>query len=323
MFLFLSCNILGDQAAANELDHARLTDAGLSNTDLPSLSQTWLSQPEPAADFIAAMTNESLKTTPPEKSQTEDIKRQLRQKSISSLETANIAGSASESSKDDDLQKIIAQIRSITGNQEQSSQQQAKSAKPVIAPENQQADPVKPGMDKAVETKSEGPEFVSGTSPNGQSAEYKNDAVGSSPIVSERTLKTVDDLLKDPNKSQNLIKLGPIEAGIQYAQLAEVLFKSSKFREAGQCYKRAYELLPADDVNLVSERNWILFQAGNCFEYDDPNTARENFAQLLRTDSSSPWTDVAKFRHDLADWMQKEQPKKLIEDVHRKTESNQ
>jgi tetratricopeptide (TPR) repeat protein len=119
------------------------------------------------------------------------------------------------------------------------------------------------------------------------------------------------------------MKLKSKQAGVQYKELAEVLFKSGRFSEAGQCYKRAYELLPADDANLVSDKNWILFQMGNCIEYDDPNTARENFAQLLRTNPSSPWADVAKFRHDLTDWLQKEQPKKLIEELNRKPESNQ
>jgi tetratricopeptide (TPR) repeat protein len=109
----------------------------------------------------------------------------------------------------------------------------------------------------------------------------------------------------------------------QYRELAEVLFKSGRFSEAGQCYKRAYELFPDNDANLVGDKNWILFQIGNCFEYDDPNTARENFAQLIRTNPSSPWADVAKFRHDLADWMQKEQPKKLIEEMNRKSENSQ
>ena len=119
------------------------------------------------------------------------------------------------------------------------------------------------------------------------------------------------------------MKLESKEDGFKYKQLAEILFKSGRFSQAGQCYKRAYEMLPADDVNLVGDRNWILFQMGNCFEYDDPNTARENYARLLRTNPTSPWADVAKFRHDLADWLQKEQPKKLIEELNRKSESNQ
>jgi tetratricopeptide (TPR) repeat protein len=270
--------------------------------------------------FGAATTDPPRSEGPASETQVGDLKRQLRQNSISPPETGHIVESV-PGGRDDDLQKIIAQIRSITINQEQSAQQSAfGETSPVGGPA------IAPAPAEAAE---------SNTVTQSEPLKTKDRAdINSAPIlrsadeavsagISDLTLRIINDLLNDPNKSQNLMKLEHKQAGVQYKELAEVLFKSGRFSEAGQCYKRAYELLPADDANLVSDKNWILFQMGNCIEYDDPNTARENFAQLLRTNPSSPWADVAKFRHDLTDWLQKEQPKKLIEELNRKPESNQ
>jgi tetratricopeptide (TPR) repeat protein len=270
--------------------------------------------------FGAAKTDQSLKTHPPPGQQIENLKYQLRQDNLSPLPTSlgRIEESVSARPIDDDLQKLIAQIRSARISQEQPAPSVVEGPvqQPVITPEPAQA------AESSAVTESEPKEtkdrVVVNSAPVLRSADQ---AVPGK--ISDLTLRAIDGLLNDPNKSQNLTKLEPKQAGFKYKELAEVLFKCGKFSQAGQCYKRAYELLPADDANLVGDRNWVLFQMGNCFEYDDPNTARENFALLLRTNPTSPWADVAKFRHDLADWLQKEQPKKLIEELNQKSESDQ
>jgi tetratricopeptide (TPR) repeat protein len=250
------------------------------------------------------------KTDPPPSKQIENLKHQLRQDNLSPPETGRMAESASARPIDDDLQKLIAQIRSARISQEQPAQQSVITPEPTLAAES------------SAVTESEPEETKDRVDVN--SATVLRNADETAPgVISDLTLRSIDDLLNDPNKSRNLTKLEPKQAGLQYKELAEVLFKSGSFHLAGQCYKRAYEMLPADDANLVGDRNWILFQMGNCSEYDDPNNAKENYAQLLRTNPASPWADVAKFRHDLAEWLQKEQPKKLIEELNRKSESSQ
>jgi tetratricopeptide (TPR) repeat protein len=119
-------------------------------------------------------------------------------------------------------------------------------------------------------------------------------------IIDEQTLKIIESRLKDPNQISN-----PFE-------LAEILFKSGRQTEAGICYKQALKLLPADDPNAATERAWILFQTGNCLKDEDPNTARDSYAELIRTHSDSPWAELAKTRYGLIEWKLQERPEELI-----------
>ena len=105
--------------------------------------------------------------------------------------------------------------------------------------------------------------------------------------TSNEMLRLVENQLKDPNSIGN-----PFE-------LAEILFKSGKQVQAGICYKQALKVLPADDPNFATERAWILFQIGNCFKDEDPNTARESYTELIRTHSNSPWAEIAKARYGI------------------------
>ena len=121
--------------------------------------------------------------------------------------------------------------------------------------------------------------------------------------MSTKTLQMVEDLLKDPNTISN-----PFE-------LAEVLFQSGRHRLAGLCYKQALTTIDKEP-NMPSERAWILFQIGNCFNLDDPNTAKQNYAELIRTHPDSLWAEAAKARYGLVDWYQQDQPRKLIQKLN-------
>ena len=119
------------------------------------------------------------------------------------------------------------------------------------------------------------------------------------------TLRLVENQLKDPNLISN-----PFE-------LAEILFKSGRQIQAGICYKQALKVLPADDPNVATERAWILFQIGNCLKDEDPNTARESYAELIRTHSDSPWAEIAKARYGIIEWYQQDNPGELIQQLNR------
>ena len=123
--------------------------------------------------------------------------------------------------------------------------------------------------------------------------------------TSNETLRLVENQLKDPNLISN-----PFE-------LAEILFKSGKQIQAGICYKQALKVLPADDPNFATERAWILFQIGNCFKDEDPNTARESYAELIRTHSNSPWAEIAKTRYSIIELYQQDNPGELIRQLNR------
>jgi hypothetical protein len=123
--------------------------------------------------------------------------------------------------------------------------------------------------------------------------------------TSDDTLKLVKNQLKDPNLISN-----PFE-------LAEILFKSGRQVQAGICYKQALKVLPADDPNVATERAWILFQIGNCLKDEDPNTARESYAELIRTHSNSPWAEIAKARYGIIEWYQQDNPGELIQQLNK------
>ena len=132
-------------------------------------------------------------------------------------------------------------------------------------------------------------------------AEPSRQPVQTQPIghsTSDETLKLVENQLKDPNLISN-----PFE-------LAEILFKSGRQAQAGICYKQALKVLPADDP-------WILFQIGNCLKDEDPNTARESYAELIRTHSTSPWVEIAKARYGIIELYQQDNPVELIQQLNK------
>jgi hypothetical protein len=124
------------------------------------------------------------------------------------------------------------------------------------------------------------------------------------PII-DNTLQMVEEMLKDPNRIST-----PLE-------LAEVLFQSGRIVPAGLCYKQALVSMDVNDPNKAEERAWILFQIGNCLKYEDPNTARNSFSELVRTQPGSSWAEIAKSEHGLVEWYQQDQPRKLIQELNR------
>jgi tetratricopeptide (TPR) repeat protein len=183
--------------------------------------------------------------------------------------------------KTDELRQLIERIRSV----------QVEPQQPVRHPTD------------AAPTAS--PELNTITPQANPAAQPASESIPAEPLPaatssSEQTFQTVKNLLKDSNQIA-----APLE-------LAEALYRSGKPALAGLCYKKALTLTDANDPNKASERAWILFQTGNCLKYDDPNTAKESYAQLLRTYPNSPWVEVAKTRHDLIDLFQQDETSKLI-----------
>ena len=186
-----------------------------------------------------------------------------------------------DNSKTDDLRQMIEQIRSVTFESQQPAQQPAN-----ISPEPNTASTAKPA-----------------TQPVPASAPPEIPAKS----MSGQTLQTVQHLLKDPNHIAT-----PLE-------LAEILYRSGELGLAGLCYKQALSSIVADDPNWAGERAWILFQIGNCLKDNDPNAAKESYAELVRTHPDSPWAEIAKSENSLADWYQQDQPHKLIQELNRES----
>ena len=233
--------------------------------------------------FASAVSNEASKTSSPSaKASSVPLERQLRNDSISPPTPPQ------RDNKSDELKQLIEQIHCVKIGS--SSTNPAASQQPVETASAATPEPAAPAA--AVEP-----------AVREESSELHTEAAAGT--ISEQTLQKVAQQLKDANNIAN-----PLE-------LADILFKSNRTVLAGLCYKKALASIGADDPNLAGERAWILFQIGNCLRDDDPNTARECYAELIRTYPQSPWTEPAKVRHGLLEWYQADKPGELIRQFNR------
>ncbi len=184
--------------------------------------------------------------------------------------------------KADELKSVIEQVRSVKFQSQPPAQEQTDIASAAQ------------------------PELDAGTIPSelhGQPVPAAGKTEIPDELLSDKTLEMVKRRLEDSND------------GTDFLQLAEILFQSGKLVPAGLCYKKALASIPGDDTSPAGERAWILFQIGNCLKSDDPNTSRESYAELIRTQPDSPWAQIARARHGVLEWYQQEQPRRLIQQL--------
>jgi tetratricopeptide (TPR) repeat protein len=286
------CKAVCSEINIDELDPTSLLATESAQNDdeeigLPAIQmppQPDFNTPQPivtlATNFAAAVKDELPRTSPPPADvPARQSELQLRKSIVSPPSQRR------DNSKTDDLRQMIEQIRSVTFESQQPAQQPVNTA-PDISPE--------PNITPAVE-------------PVTQPVSVSAPPEAPDKSMSGQTLQTVQHLLKGPNHIAT-----PLE-------LAEILYRSGELGLAGLCYKQALSSIAADDPNWAGERAWILFQIGNCLKDNDPNAARESYAELVRTHPDSPWAEIAKSENSLADWYQQDQPHKLIQELNRES----
>jgi tetratricopeptide (TPR) repeat protein len=244
----------------------------------------------PAKNFASNVKDKTSQISPPSvNTSSGPLERQLRNDRISPPNPPQRDNK--RDNKLDELRQLIEQIRSV--------KIEPASTNP-IEPHPPPQQPVETASPTAPE-----PAVNTAAEPAIQEATAELHTEATAGVISEQTLQKVAEQLKDPNNIAN-----PLE-------LAEILFKSGRTALAGLCYKKALASIGADDPNLAGERAWILFQIGNCFRDDDPNTAKESYAELIRTYPQSPWAQPAKVRHGLLEWYQADKPGELIRQFNR------
>ena len=318
LFVPLGCNIACGSTDIDELDPTSLLaidseqqEQDLPDIQIPSYAEMSIQLDKPmanqlnsdlsqiiratAANFAAEVGDKLPQTSPvPTNASGKQLERQLSESRISP------PAQSTENSKSNELRQIIEQVRSVKfetsrgelvhpelveGVEPQQPARQPVDTSPAVWPQPTTAD-------SSAETELQ--PLVSST---------VTQSAGKS--TSDHTLQIVEGLLKDPNQITN-----PFE-------LAEVLFRSGRMAPAGLCYKQALNTMPTDDPNLGTERAWILFQIGNCLKDEDPNAARESYAELIRMHPDSPWAEIARVRHGLIEWYQQEKPGELIRQLNR------
>ena len=201
----------------------------------------------------------------------------------------SIAKGQDDQQSKDKLRRAIEHLRSVNLSM------QKHTPEPVVDPVKVQAPELpKPPKPKDIPSNTTVPEKPDKEDIN------KTEFDLSDGIITDRTWQILKNLSEHPDELENPFELG------------EVLFLSGNLAEAAVFYQEALKRISADDISLVQERAWILFQTGNCLRHDDKTTAAKMYEQLITQYPNSPWTDMAKAQVNLIDWQQKDEPQKLI-----------
>ena len=118
--------------------------------------------------------------------------------------------------------------------------------------------------------------------------------------ITDKTLQLLKNLSQHLDNLRNSFELG------------ETLFLSGNLKEAAIFYGEALKRKSPDDVGPDQDRDWILFQIGNCLRNDDPPTAIKTYGQVIIEYPNSPWKELAEARRKLLDWYLTDKPEKLI-----------
>jgi tetratricopeptide (TPR) repeat protein len=99
-------------------------------------------------------------------------------------------------------------------------------------------------------------------------------------------------LVQDPNAVSN-----PLE-------VAEMLYKVGRYKEAAACYRAALKKTPVDKKHdsADADRAWILFQTGNSLAKENHSEAINAYRQLISDYPMSEWTPIAISREQLLQW---------------------
>jgi tetratricopeptide (TPR) repeat protein len=117
--------------------------------------------------------------------------------------------------------------------------------------------------------------------------------------VTDSNINKLDELISQPNDVGN-----PLE-------LANILYKCGKLKEAAVFYQRAYNYKAGDNV-MYKDKAWILFQTGNCLQKENPEEAVKVYKKLIIEYPESFWADAAKAKDHLVEWYIEQKPEKLL-----------
>lgn len=210
--------------------------------------------------------------------QSEAAKRQILQDRITSL------GQDTEGESKDELRKVLEQIRSIEFRKVEMPADSVTAAKKVIVDDTNGAKPAQRGPEKQVAEK-----------PQPQIEQSRLEG------VSEQILRIFNEVSGDLGQLEN-----PVE-------LAEILYLGGWLKEAGIVYREALSRIDSEGTDAFGDRAWILFQLANCLREEDPAEARKLYREMISRYPECPWVDLAKAEDELLGWLEKENPKALLE----------
>jgi hypothetical protein len=122
----------------------------------------------------------------------------------------------------------------------------------------------------------------------------------SASALSAETVKRIEQIISDSGDAQDP------------QILAELLQQAGLYQQAAYFYELA---VSHDDQKQLTDADkaWLLTQRALCLARKDPQQAEQIYAKVASEYSATPWTELAQTRRDLTDWLNTEQPEKLID----------
>ena len=103
--------------------------------------------------------------------------------------------------------------------------------------------------------------------------------------------------------------------------LADMLYQSGYYELAAYFYEMAVTRGTKEQIN-DADKVWLMMQKAVCLSNSNPQQALQIYKSLTSQYPVSPWTDLAKNYGGLLDWLEAQQPKKLIEQCKKDIKAN-
>lgn len=146
------------------------------------------------------------------------------------------------------------------------------------------------------------------------------------------SIKTEEIAVEDPatKKGGKQVVIEPVETAktnilpdhpeeiVDARQLAETLFLAGRKKEAAKYYQLVLKRLGNDYSASNIDREWILFQLGNCLYETDAQTAEKIYEQFMREYPSSDWVRCASVKRQILKWKIKDKPEEIAKPVIQK-----
>jgi tetratricopeptide (TPR) repeat protein len=103
--------------------------------------------------------------------------------------------------------------------------------------------------------------------------------------------------------------------------LADILYQSGYYELAAYFYGLAVSR-DTEEQTTDFDKSWLMMQKAVCLSNTNPQQALQIYKGLISQYPVSPWTELAKNYEELLDWLEAQQPKKLIEQCKQDLKTN-
>lgn len=127
----------------------------------------------------------------------------------------------------------------------------------------------------------------------------------------QQEVQTKETISKET--AEKLERLMKNSAGVKQAfMLGELLYLSGDYEKAAYFYDKAVNDDSQTNQLRADDQDWLLMQMAACLKDQKPAEAIETYKRLISQNPDSQWTELAKTREQLVEWIANEQPGELI-----------